>query len=175
MGRLEVFPCELRADTLRSQAPHQTKPLPELLRGREHIVARNDHEDISDEVGEFTERRLGNFILAREGTNKSTSNGRTVEKIEKMYESADMNRLYQVIELNGLLKEASSFVSDERGWKRDAKGCREERLKRLMGNREEQRVECVLKRWHVPSADLEKPLTVHVDSIFTDGAVWQRV
>ncbi|WP_440995027.1 DUF262 domain-containing protein [Arhodomonas sp. SL1] len=167
------------------ESKRHSKPLPELLSRRdpdtyndfyhrEHIVAQNDQEDIDAESADYIKRRLGNFVLMREGTNKAASDGRAVDKIQDTYEATGMNRLYQVQELQEFLDRAEAYVWNERGWKVEAKGCRDQRLRYLMDRREEHLVAFALERWHVPGADPEELPTVRVDSVFTDGAVWQR-
>ena len=158
------------------EAKHQTKPLPDLLRQRdpeayndfhhrEHIVAQNGDERIDEVSANFIRRRLGNFVLVREGTNKSVSDERAVVKIRKAYKAARLIGLYQLDELAELLSEAESFVTSERQWKKDAKGRRDELLRRFMDKREERLVAFALSRWHVPGVDPEPLSAIAVDSV----------
>lgn len=170
------------------KAKHHTKPLPELLSRRdpdvyndfyhrEHIVAQNDDEDIDEASADYIKRRLGNFVLLREGMNKSASDGSAVDKIQQTYAATGMNRLYQVNELKEFLDEAESFVWEKVGWQRNAKGCRDQRLRRLMDKREERLVAFALNRWHVPGADPAHPSAVSVTSValIVPGATVDRV
>ena len=130
---------------------------------REHILTRQDQEDISGEQAEFNKRRLGNFVMLREGVNKSVSILPVADKIRTGYAVAGLKTLYQIDELRGFLDEAEAYV--EKKWQREVMRCREERLKYLFDRREEKLVDFALRRWHVPGADPEGETEVKIDSL----------
>lgn len=120
---------------------------------REHIVARHDQEGIRDESADYLKRRLGNFVLLREGANKSASDRQATEKIQGGYKGIGLSQLYQVDELERFLGDAEGYVWNQRGWQRDAQGCRDERLRYLMDRREEHLLHFALIRWQVSAIE----------------------
>ncbi len=130
---------------------------------REHILPRQDQEDISGQQAEFNKRRLGNFVLLREGANKSVSTLPVAYKIRTGYAAAGLKTLYQIDELSGFLDEAEAHVKKK--WQREVMRCREERIKYLFDRREEKLVDFALRRWHVPGVDPDGETEVKVDSL----------
>ncbi|GAB3679032.1 DUF262 domain-containing protein [Salinisphaera aquimarina] len=131
---------------------------------REHLVARQQREDIDEEWVDYLQRRLGNFILLREGTNKSVSASRVEEKVSGKYQLSDHTMLYQVRELESIWEEALRYTFSDLGWKNTCRGSRTQVLQRFGDLREERLVRFALERWHVAEVDGETPMNVLVQS-----------
>ena len=151
---------------------------------REHIVAQKGDEGIDDEPADYIKRRLGNFILMREGTNISASSRSVEEKVREAYKATKMHRLYQVDELCDLWEDADKFVrapeaKDHRGrWigrgrQRRTKGYLEDRLKQFMDRREDRLLSFALERWHVPGVDPDERPSIRITSIDQDAGTWE--
>ena len=132
----------------------------------EHLVAQHHDEGIEDEWVDYLQRRLGNFILLREGTNKAVSASRVEEKVSRKYRSSDHTMLYQVRELESVWQAAKkyTFSADGLDWRNSTTGSRTQVLQRFGDLREEELVRFALSRWHVPAVDGESPMTVSVQS-----------
>lgn len=115
---------------------------------REHILAKREESTQSPE-DDINKRRLGNFVLVREGTNKGAGNQPVQEKIQAGYARQDTNELYQLGELEEFLEEARSFVAGTLGRERRTFKYWYQLYQKLFDVREERLVNFALRRWGV--------------------------
>jgi hypothetical protein len=129
---------------------------------KEHIVARKDTTATDDEE-DILKRRLGNFVLLREGPNKSVKQKPIQEKIREGYSSQQTSELYQIQELDQFIEQAKSFVWDERGWQRRTTAFWYELYQKFLDLREEKLVNFALERWSVDQLP-DEPARLNIDS-----------
>lgn len=161
----------------------QSKPLTQLLRRRdpeahndflqrEHILAVGD-DTIYDEVeDDFLKRRLGNFVLVSEGTNKSTGPMSVEDKIYSGYQKQNIIELYQLKELQEFYETGKSFVEDECRRVRRTWRYWQELLQKMFDLRETCLANFALERWGVSQLTTE-PAEVNVDNFTASGEVFE--
>lgn len=168
LASYEQFLCEKHsqqispAELLQNRNPQA----PNNYFQKEHILAQND-DTIMGEEAEFLKRRLGNFVLLREGTNKGAGCMPVKEKIESGYQSQDTNELYQLQELKAFFDAGKKFVEQDRKRVNHTWRYWEELLRKMLDLRERRLVNFALARWgieHFP----DEPAAVYVDN-FKNG------
>ena len=173
---LKFFLASYEQDLCQQHSQH--KSISELLQGRnprayndffqkEHILAQGD-DTVRGEEADFLKRRLGNFVLLSEGTNKGAGCMSVKEKIEFGYNSQGTIELYQLAELRDLFDAGQTYVEQHRQrinhtWKYWA-----EVLRRMFDLRERKLVDFALKRWGIDQLP-DEPVTVRVDN-FAEGS-----
>ncbi|MBM9538814.1 hypothetical protein [Desulfobulbus alkaliphilus] len=161
---------------------NQHKPLAELLRGRnpkahndflhrEHILALGD-DSISGDASDFLRRRLGNFVLLREGTNKGAGRMPVSHKIEYGYQSQGTIELYQLKELKDFFDAGTKFVKQDLKRVNQTWKYWQELLCKMFDLREKSLVNFALTRWGVDQLP-DEPAAVHVDNFKKPGEVYR--
>lgn len=115
---------------------------------KEHILSQALYLDKEQEFS-FLKRRLGNFVLIREGTNKGAGKMPVIDKIKNGYKSQAIKELYQLDELEGYYINAENYVTKKLGRARQTWGFWKDLLQRMFDLRETELINFALKRWGV--------------------------
>lgn len=140
---------------------------------REHIWASNDYTVIvDDDIKHVNKRRLGNFVLLKEGQNKGEGKRPVQEKVVNYKDLGPESDTYMLPEIKDIYDKSVEFVENELGRKNKISNYWLDVYQKMFDLREEKLVSFALERWEVEELN-EKvdPEKLVIDS-FTE---WNEV
>lgn len=117
---------------------------------REHIWASKDYSVIEDyDIKNVNKRRLGNFVLLKEGQNKGEGKKPVQKKVESYKNLGPKSDTYMLPEIKDLYDEAVRYIREEKGRVNRTDKYWIDIYKKLFDLREQKLLRFALRRWHV--------------------------